>query len=217
MSNYTPTTQFGPKDSLPTSNPLKTIYGAAYDTEFNNIAAAITSKYDSNTSTISLTGAMTAGSYTQGGKAFGPVAYFTVADQPITTSTTLTNATGLSATLAANALYLIQLRLIWVGTTTTTQGYRFALQYSGSFVTTPGGIVTLTGNNTPGTSALFAGITVASSNISSSGSLPDFTTAEILLSTNTGGTFTTQICQNVSSANATTLKQSSSMVVTRLN
>ena len=217
MSNYTPTTQFGPKDTLPTSSPLKTIYGAAYDTEFNNIAAAIATKYDSATTTISLTGAFNAGSYTQNSKAFGPVAYIAAADQPITNSTTFTNATSLSAALASGAVYLVQLRLLWVGTTTTTQGYRFQLTYSGSTSSTPGGIVTLTGNNAPGTSALFAGVAIASSAISATAGAPDFVTAELIIPTNASGTLNVQICQNASSANASTLKQGSSMIVTRLN
>jgi len=41
------TTFFTPKDTLPTTNPAKTIYGAAYDVEFGNIATAINTKYDS--------------------------------------------------------------------------------------------------------------------------------------------------------------------------
>ncbi len=47
MSNYVQTTFFAPKDTLPTTNPAKTIYGAAYDVEFGNIATAINTKYDS--------------------------------------------------------------------------------------------------------------------------------------------------------------------------
>jgi len=46
MSNYVQTTFFGPKDSLPPTNPAKTIFGAAYDVEFGNIASAISSKFD---------------------------------------------------------------------------------------------------------------------------------------------------------------------------
>lgn len=49
MSNYVQTTFFTPKDSLPPSDPGKTIFGAAYDVEFGNIATAISSKYDSTT------------------------------------------------------------------------------------------------------------------------------------------------------------------------
>lgn len=48
MSNYVQTTFFTPKDSLPPSNPAKTIFGAAYDVEFGNISSAIASKYDSS-------------------------------------------------------------------------------------------------------------------------------------------------------------------------
>lgn len=46
MSNYVQTTFFAPKDALPPGNPSKTIFGAAYDVEFGNIATAITSKFD---------------------------------------------------------------------------------------------------------------------------------------------------------------------------
>jgi len=49
MSNYVQTTFFTPKDSLPTTNPAKTIFGAAYDVEFNNIAVAVATKFDSST------------------------------------------------------------------------------------------------------------------------------------------------------------------------
>jgi hypothetical protein len=47
MSNYSQTTFFTPKDSLPLGNPSKVIYGAAYDVEFGNISTAIASKIDS--------------------------------------------------------------------------------------------------------------------------------------------------------------------------
>jgi hypothetical protein len=55
MSNYTVTTNFGAKDSLASGNPLKLIVGAQLTTEYNNIATAITSKYDSSTTSITLT------------------------------------------------------------------------------------------------------------------------------------------------------------------
>lgn len=47
MSNYTPTTAFGPKDSLSNGDPNKVIHGTQVDTEFNNIATAISTKLDS--------------------------------------------------------------------------------------------------------------------------------------------------------------------------
>jgi hypothetical protein len=49
MSNYSQTTAFTPKDTLPTNDPNKTIFGAQFDTEFGNIASAINSKPDNLT------------------------------------------------------------------------------------------------------------------------------------------------------------------------
>lgn len=47
MTDYTKTTDFTAKDNLITGDPLKVIKGSYFDTEFDNIATAITSKYDS--------------------------------------------------------------------------------------------------------------------------------------------------------------------------
>ena len=46
MSNYTVTTNFGDKDSLPSGNPSKIIKGSEFSTEFNNIATASATKAD---------------------------------------------------------------------------------------------------------------------------------------------------------------------------
>lgn len=46
MSNYAQTTFFTLKDSLPTTDPNKTIFGAAYDVEFGNISTAIATKLE---------------------------------------------------------------------------------------------------------------------------------------------------------------------------
>jgi hypothetical protein len=48
MSDYTPTTDFSAKDALLTGNPLKKIQGADIDPEFDNIATAVATKYDSS-------------------------------------------------------------------------------------------------------------------------------------------------------------------------
>ena len=48
MADYTKTTNFTAKDALSTGDPLKLIKGSLFDTEFDNIATAITSKYDSD-------------------------------------------------------------------------------------------------------------------------------------------------------------------------
>lgn len=48
MSNYTKSTNFAVKDTLPTGNAGKIIKGTEIDTEYNNIASAISSKGDTN-------------------------------------------------------------------------------------------------------------------------------------------------------------------------
>lgn len=65
MSNYTKTTNFAVKDGLITGNPNKIIKGTEIDTEYNNIASAISSKSDANNS--ALTGNATAVNLTVSG------------------------------------------------------------------------------------------------------------------------------------------------------
>ena len=48
MSDYSKTTNFGAKDSLNTGDPNKLIKGSEHDTEFDNIATASGTKFDSN-------------------------------------------------------------------------------------------------------------------------------------------------------------------------
>lgn len=52
MSNYTKSTNFATKDNLPTGDPLKIVKGTEIDTEFNNIATAVSTKLDSNGGTL---------------------------------------------------------------------------------------------------------------------------------------------------------------------
>ena len=51
MANYTVTTNFGAKDSLPTGDAGKLIKGTEFTTEFNNIATAVATKADTTTVT----------------------------------------------------------------------------------------------------------------------------------------------------------------------
>ena len=53
MADYTKSTNFASKDSLPTGNTLKIVKGTEIDTEFNNIATAIATKqnYDADLDT----------------------------------------------------------------------------------------------------------------------------------------------------------------------
>jgi hypothetical protein len=56
MSNYTPVNDFSAKDALTTGDPEKIILGSDMDNETAAIQTAVNSKYDTNTTTITLTG-----------------------------------------------------------------------------------------------------------------------------------------------------------------
>jgi hypothetical protein len=58
VSNYTKTTNFTSKDSLPTGDTNKISRGSEFDTEFNNISTAVTTKAD--LASPALTGTTTA-------------------------------------------------------------------------------------------------------------------------------------------------------------
>ena len=57
MSNYTPTTDFAAKDSLPSGDSGKIIRGTEFSTEFTNIATAVTTK--ANVDSPTFTGTVT--------------------------------------------------------------------------------------------------------------------------------------------------------------
>lgn len=70
MSNYTKSTDFAAKDSLPTGDPSKVIKGTEINTEFANIQVAVNSKSDTasptftgtvTATTLNVTGTLTAG------------------------------------------------------------------------------------------------------------------------------------------------------------
>lgn len=70
MSNYTKTTNFTAKDTLPTGNPAKIIKGADFDTEFDALQVAVSTKSDIasptftgtvTAATMTVTGTLTAG------------------------------------------------------------------------------------------------------------------------------------------------------------
>jgi hypothetical protein len=70
MSNYTKTTNFTAKDSLPTGNVAKIIKGSDFDIEFDALQTAVATKSDTasptftgtvTAPTINVTGTLTAG------------------------------------------------------------------------------------------------------------------------------------------------------------
>jgi hypothetical protein len=75
MSNYTKTTNFATKDSLPSGNAAKIVRGTEIDTEFNNIATASATKANAadptftgtvTAATVNVTGTLTADTITGG-------------------------------------------------------------------------------------------------------------------------------------------------------
>jgi len=75
MSDYTKTTNFATKDSLPSGNSAKIVRGTEIDTEYNNIATAVATKANSasptftgtaTAATINVTGTLTADTITGG-------------------------------------------------------------------------------------------------------------------------------------------------------
>ena len=62
MSNYTKSTNFTAKDSLPTGDANKVVRGSEFDTEFNAVSTAIATKSDAANPTF--TGTMTAANLT---------------------------------------------------------------------------------------------------------------------------------------------------------
>jgi len=75
MSNYTKTTNFTAKDTLPTGNPAKIIKGSDFDIEFDALVTAVASKANSESPTftgtvtipiLNVSGTLTAGTITGG-------------------------------------------------------------------------------------------------------------------------------------------------------
>jgi len=107
MSNYTKTVNFAAKDSLTTGDANKIVKGTEIDTEFNNIATAVATKYDSastipiangGTGSSTLAGAgiptLSASNNFSGSNGFGITAG---SNLPIFARATATNGTAIAA------------------------------------------------------------------------------------------------------------------------
>lgn len=100
MSNYSQTTFFGPKDSLPLGNPSKLILGTDVDTELSNIASAITSKYDASSIAAAPVG-FSAGTAALPAIYLGPdttTGWYRVAANQVALAVSATNAITVSST-----------------------------------------------------------------------------------------------------------------------
>ncbi len=94
MSNYTKATNFAAKDSLPSGNAGKIIKGTEIDTEFNNIASAISSKADTNSPTLTGTPLAPTASSGTSNTQIATTAFVSAAD-----TTAITNERTATATL----------------------------------------------------------------------------------------------------------------------
>lgn len=102
MSDYTKSTDFASKDSLPSGNAGKIVKGTEIDTEFNNIATAIATKAD--LASPSFTGTVTAATINPTLISGGTISGATISGGSITGITDLAVADGgTGASTAANA------------------------------------------------------------------------------------------------------------------
>jgi hypothetical protein len=71
MTDYTKTTNFAAKDSLVSGNPAKVVKGTEVNTEFDNIATAVSTK--ANLAAPTFTGTTTAANLTVSGTFAGTI------------------------------------------------------------------------------------------------------------------------------------------------
>ncbi len=110
MSNYAKTTDFAIKDGLAPGNPSKVVKGTEIDTEFNNIATALSSKADTNSpnftgtanfATVNSSGTITAVTFSGALSGNANTATFATSAGTATAATTAGTAT--------NATYALQM------------------------------------------------------------------------------------------------------------
>ena len=102
MSDYTQTTFFTPKDSLPTGNAAKVVKGSEFDTEFSGISTAVATKHDTAGEGLASTGSTVSldlGELTAATIAVGDfVPFEDISDSNSNKSSTLTNVVDVIAT-----------------------------------------------------------------------------------------------------------------------
>jgi len=131
MTDYTKSTNFATKDSLPSGNPAKIVKGTEINTEFDNIATAVATK--SNKASPTFTGTLTA------------------ADVSITGNTTLGNAATDTVTITADVASNVipsadSTYTLGDGSNYWSHGYIDAVTTTGNVAI--GGNLTVTGNAT---------------------------------------------------------------------
>lgn len=105
MSNYTQSTNFATKDSLPTGDPLKIVKGTEINTEFANIAIAVATKADLNSPTFT-------------GTPEAPTA--SAGDNSTQIATTAYSDAGIATAIAAAKAALYPVGSIYINATNST-------------------------------------------------------------------------------------------------
>lgn len=142
--------------------------------------------------------------------------YVATTDQSVASSTTMVNDAALvSQSLPANSTWLVQLRMLMLGSTTTTQGYRWQVNFSGSLNGSAGGSGVASANATAAAYSQGLGAVATAAAVQDS-TTPDMVEMDYLLSVATTGVVQVQFAQNSSSANATTRKANSALILTRV-
>lgn len=136
-------------------------------------------------------------------------------DQAIVSSTVLTADTALQ-TVISTGTYLVQLRLQLLGTTTTTQGYKVQLNFGGAITGNTCGSGVCTENGVATAIYPLVNNVITATAISDTASAGDCFNADYMLVVSASGTLVVEFAQNSSSANATTMKAGSTMILTRV-
>jgi hypothetical protein len=144
----------------------------------------------------------------------GDTYLFVPSDQSTTTNAIGVNITGLSAVLAPGT-YRVKLLQMMLGTGGTSQGYKYGINFSGTL-----GNQGMAGVASSNLSPSYQLGNVTSLNsvsaISSTSGSPDVVNVDYIFQVTGAGTANAQLAQASSSSNATTIKQGSTMIVTRI-
>ena len=135
------------------------------------------------------------------------------ADVGFVSNAALANVAGMLISGIQPGTYLVQLRLKWLGTGGTAQGYSVALTYSGSTSGVSPGIANLSGNGTPAQS--FSALTTNTTSGTISATNGDYFNLDVMVTFSSVGNLQLQACQGSSSPNTSTLKAGSLLNLTR--
>lgn len=155
--------------------------------------------------------------YTRGSDGGGakPLVIVAKNDQQVSATTTLANDTELvTPQLIVGATYLLQLRIQWLGSGGTTQGWVGVATFGGTLDGVSSGSA-LRGQNGPVTS-VFAAINNNNNGTAISTGAADMLSADIVFKVLTAGALQFQFTQNSSNVNATIRKANSALILTRL-